>query len=216
MHLLTPSMRLCRLGLYSCVPGGKLGIFKGQTISASISAEVRAFSTLRPMGWLGGRVMPPFPFSLERYRSLVVGPNSCRAGCAGLLVQHEFSDSNSWTASTDVPPEELRWPPCTYWKLGWCRMLRVPVLVQRCGCLVVVNWYGVLCHTQYVHNVAWGKQWSGTTSIVCLCPLPTSSVQPLGWDWEPPCTESLVHWCASWRRGAIMLRYHMHHCTNIQ
>ena len=50
-NLLTPSMRLCLSGSYSCVPGGKLG----QTISASISAEARAPSTLRPTGWVGGR-----------------------------------------------------------------------------------------------------------------------------------------------------------------
>ena len=49
---LQPTMRLCLLGSYSCVPGGQLGIFKGQTISASISAAVRASSTLRPMGCL--------------------------------------------------------------------------------------------------------------------------------------------------------------------
>ena len=60
----------------------------------------------------------------------------------------------------------------------WCRMLWVPVLVQRCGCgQVVVNWYGMLCHTQYIHNLAWSEQWSSTASTVCLCPLPTSSVQ---------------------------------------
>ena len=121
----------------------------------------------------------------------------------GCQCRHEFSDSNSWTTSTDVPPKELRWPPCTYWRLGWCKMPRVPVLAQRCGCCqVVVNWYWMLCHKQYIRNQAWNKQWSGKASAVCLCPLPTSSVQPLGWDWEPPCTESLVHWCALWRRGA--------------
>ena len=60
----------------------------------------------------------------------------------------------------------------------------------------------MLCHTQYIHNLTWNEQWSGTASAVCLCPLPTSSVQALGWDWEPPCIESLVHWCALWRRGA--------------
>ena len=39
------------------------------------------------------------------------------------------------------------------------------------------------------------------STVVCLCPVPTSSVPPLGWDWEPPCTGSLTHWCVSWRRG---------------
>ena len=74
-------------------------------------------------------------------------------------------------------------------------------LVQLCGCCkVVVNWYWVLCHTQYVLNLAWGGRWCGTASLVCLCPIPTSSVQPLGWYWEPSCTGSIAHWCASWRR----------------
>ena len=122
----------------------------------------------------------------------------------GCQCRHEFSDSNSWTASTDALPKELRWPQCTYWRLGWCNMPRVPVLAQRCGCCqVVVNWYWMLCHTQCIHNLAWNEQWSGTASIVCLCPLPTSSVQPLGWDREPLCTEPSVHWCAPWRRGEI-------------
>ena len=45
-------------------------------------------------------------------------------------------------------------------------MLRVPVLVQRCGgCQVVVNWYGMLCHTQYIHNLAWGEQWTIQTTL---------------------------------------------------
>ena len=78
----------------------------------------------------------------------------------------------------------------------------VPVLAQHCGCCqVVINWYWMLCHTQYIHNLAWKEQWSGTASVACLCPLLTSSVQPLWWDWEPPCTEFLVHWCAPWRRA---------------
>ena len=46
------------------------------------------------------------------------------------------------------------------------------------------NWYWMLCHTQYIHNLAWNEQWSGTASAGILCLLPTSSVQPLGWDWE--------------------------------
>ena len=87
INWLTPSMRLCLSGSYSCVPGGKLGIFKVQSISVWISAEVRASSTLRPTGLVGGRVMPPFPFGLERYSSLEVGSNSCRKWCAGLSVQ---------------------------------------------------------------------------------------------------------------------------------
>ena len=107
----------------------------------------------------------------------------------GCQSRHEFSGSNSWTTSTDVPPKELGWPPCTNWRLGWCKMPRVPVLAQRSGCCqVVVNWYWMLCHTQYIHNLAWNEQWSGTASAVCLCPLPTSSVQPLGWDWAS------LHW----------------------
>ena len=79
MHLLTPSMRSCLMGSKSCVPGGKLGVLRGQTSSALISAEVMASSTLRPMGGAGGRVMPPLPFGLGAYKSLVVRSNSCRA-----------------------------------------------------------------------------------------------------------------------------------------
>ena len=60
---------------------------QGQTVSTSISAEVMASSTLRPMGCAGGRVIPPFPIGLGRYRSLVVGSNSCNAWCAVLSVQ---------------------------------------------------------------------------------------------------------------------------------
>ena len=91
----------------------------------------------------------------------------------GCQCRHEFSDSNAWTASTYVTLKELRWPLCTYWRLGWCRVLRVPVLVQYCGCCqVVVNWHGILCHTQCIHNLAWSEQWSGTASAVCLCPPP--------------------------------------------
>ena len=59
----------------------------------------------------------------------------------------------------------------------------------------------MLCHTQYIRNLALNEQSSGRASVECLCPLPTSSVQPLGWDWGPPCTGSLAHSCASWRRG---------------
>ena len=35
---------------------------------------------------------------------------------------------------------------------------------------------------------------------VTLSP-PTSNEQPLRWGWEPPCTVSLAHWCASWMWG---------------
>ena len=35
---------------------------------------------------------------------------------------------------------------------------------------------------------------------VTLSP-PTSNEQPLGWGWEPPCSVSLAHWCASWMWG---------------
>ena len=77
-------MRLCIFGSYSCVPGGKLGVLKGHTNSTSISAEVMVSSSFRPMGCVEGRVMPSLPFGLGRYRSLIVGSNSCRAWCAGL------------------------------------------------------------------------------------------------------------------------------------
>ena len=87
IHLLTPSMRLCLLRSYSCVPGGKVGVFRRQTISTSISAEVKASCTLGPIGCAGGRVIPLFLFGLGRYRSRVAGSNSCSAWCAGLSVQ---------------------------------------------------------------------------------------------------------------------------------
>ena len=80
-------MRLCLFGSYSCVPGGKVGVFRGQTVSMSITGDAMASSTLRPMGFARGRVIPPFPFGLGKYRSLVVGSNSCSAQCAGLSVQ---------------------------------------------------------------------------------------------------------------------------------
>ena len=44
-----------------------------------------ASSTLRPMGGVGGRVMP-LPFGLGAYKSLVVRSNSCRSWCAGLSM----------------------------------------------------------------------------------------------------------------------------------
>ena len=57
----------------------------------------------------------------------------------------------------------------------------VPVLIQCCRwSLIVAGWYLMLWHTQSNCNLAWNKQWSG---IVGLCPFPTSSVQPFGWDW---------------------------------
>ena len=60
----------------------------------------------------------------------------------------------------------------------------------------------MLSHTQCNRSPAWSEQWPGTASEVCLCLLPTSNEQPLQWGWEPPCTLSLAHWCASWMRGA--------------
>ena len=186
-------MRLCFFGSYSCVPGGKHGVLKGHTNSTSISAEVMASSSFRPMGWVEGRVMPPLPFGLGRYRSLIVGSNSCRAWCAGLSVQARVSDNNALTASTDVLPEELHWPPCTCWRLGWCRMPQVPVLLQHCGCYPVgVGRYLMLCHTQYIRSLAWIGQWPCIASGECLCPRPVSSVRPLGWGWGPSCTQSSV------------------------
>ena len=69
MHLLTPPMRSCLLGSQSCIPGGKLGVLRGQTNSALIYAEVMASSTLRPMGGAGDQVTPPLPFGLAAYKS---------------------------------------------------------------------------------------------------------------------------------------------------
>ena len=117
--------------------------------------------------------------------------------------RHEISDSNAWTALTDVPPKVLHWPLCTGWTLGWCRTLPVPVSIQSYGCCpVVVDQCLMLSQTQCNHSPAWSKRWPGTASEVCLCLLPTSNEQPTRWVWEPPCTLSSAHWCASWMRGA--------------
>ena len=86
-HLLTPSMRLYLAGSYSCVPSGKLGCLKGQLKSLLFSADVTAASTLRPMGRVGGPVMPPCPFVLGSFRSLVAWSKLCRAWCAGFSMQ---------------------------------------------------------------------------------------------------------------------------------
>ena len=187
-------MRLCLVGSYLCVPGGKLGCLKGQIKSTLISANATAASTLRPTGRVGGRDMPPRPFGLEAYRSLQFWSNfQCR---------HMFWDSNSWTALADVPPKERHRSQHTNWRLGWCRMLQVPVLIQCCGCCpVVTGWCSMLCHTRHNHSPAWSKWWPGTASGVCLGPLPTSSAQPLEGDSGPPCTVALTHWCVSWKRG---------------
>ena len=50
----------------------------------------------------------------------------------------------------------------------------------------------MLCHTQYIRNLALNEQSSGRTLVVCLCPLPTSNVKPFRWDWGPPCTNLLL------------------------
>ena len=60
------------LGSYPCVPGGKLGIPKGLTNSALISAKAMMTTMLTPKG----------PFGLGRYKSVVVGSNSYRTWCA--------------------------------------------------------------------------------------------------------------------------------------
>ena len=114
-----------------------------------------------------------------------------------------FSHSNALTACTNVPPKELRWPLCTGWILGWCRMPQMLVSIQSYQwCPIVVDWWLMLCHTQYIRNLAWNGQWPGTASGECLCPHHTSSVQPLWWDWGSPCTWSSAPWYASRRLGA--------------
>ena len=101
----------------------------------------------------------------------------------------KFSDSNAWTASTKVTPKGLRWLPCTYWRLGWCRMPQSPVLIQWCeNCLVVVGLCLMLCHTQCIRNLDWNKQWFSRAPVVCLCPL------PIGLDLGRLCAESLTNW----------------------
>ena len=82
----------------------------------------------------------------------------------GCQRRHEFSDSNAWIASTDVPPKEFHWPLCTGWRLGWYRMLPMPVSMQSCECCPVVNWYSMLCHTHCNRSLAWSVQWPGTAS----------------------------------------------------
>ena len=84
--------------------------------------------------------------------------------------RHEFSHSNAWTALTDVPPKELRWPLCTGWTLGWCRMLPMPVSVQRYECCpVVVGWCLMLCHTQCNHSQTWSDHSDEVESLLALC-----------------------------------------------
>ena len=66
----------------------------------------------------------------------------------------------------------------------WAGAKQVSVLFQPCGCcLVVVDWYLMLCQAQYICNLVWNGQWSGTASGEYLCLLPASSMQTLGWDW---------------------------------
>ena len=85
--------------------------------------------------------------------------------------RHGFSVSNAWSVLDGVPPKELRWPLCTGWRLGWCRTLPMPVLIQCCGCCpVVVDWCLMLCYTQCNHSPAWSAQWPGTASEVSLSP----------------------------------------------
>ena len=111
--------------------------------------------------------------------------------------KHEFSDNNARTALTGAPPKELRWPLCTGWTLGWCRMLPMLASIPSYGCCpVVVDQCFMLSHTQCNHSPTWSKQWPGTASEVGLGLLPTSNEQPLEWGWETPCTVSLAHWYA--------------------
>ena len=153
-------MRLCLSGLYSCVPGGKLGIFKGQTISASISAEVRASSTLRPTGWVGAESCHLFHLVWKDTDLLWLGQIHVGHDVLGCQCRHKSSDSNAWTASTAFTSKEFHWPLCTCWRLGWCKMHQVPVSVQHCGCCpVVVDWHLMLCHTQYICNLALSYLW---------------------------------------------------------
>ena len=116
----------------------KVGCPKGKDQFGIDLCRGHGFLYLRPTGGAGGRVMPPLPFGLGAYQSLVVRSNSCRAWYARLSM-HEFSHSNAWAAFTDVPPKELRWPLCTGWTLGWCRMLPTPVSIQSYECKLMVT-----------------------------------------------------------------------------
>ena len=95
-----------------------------------------------------------------------------------------------WISSNDVPPKELHWPLCRGWRLGWCRMLPMPVSMQSCGCCpVVTDWYFILCHTQYNHSPGWSEQWPGTASEVSP---PHFKERPLRWGSEPHCIVSQI------------------------
>ena len=84
-------------------------------------------------------------------------------------MQPKFSDINAWIDLTDVPPKEFRWPRCTGWSLGWCRMLPIPVsILSYVCCPVVVVQCSTLCHTQCNRSPAWREQWSGAASEVCF------------------------------------------------
>ena len=125
--------------------------------------------------WVGLRVGSCLLFHLAREDTDLLSLGQIHVGhdVPVCRCKHEFSDSNALTASTNVIPEELHWPPCTYWRLGWCRMLQVPVLLQHYGCYPVgVGRYLMLCHTQYIRNLAWIGQWPCTASGECLCPAP--------------------------------------------
>ena len=65
------------------------GSLLGQIKSTLISADATAASILRLTGRVGVWDVPPRPFVLGAYRSLVVWSNSCMALCAGFSMQEQ-------------------------------------------------------------------------------------------------------------------------------
>ena len=106
------------------------GALKGQTKSV-IFAEAMASSTLRPMGGVGVRVMPPLPLGLGTYRSLMVWSNSYRAWYAVVNAGTNFQivyGSGHETEAVLIPGFAIKiakpgnktasasWPdPCSFW-----------------------------------------------------------------------------------------------------
>ena len=57
-----------------------------------------------------------------------------------------------------------------------------------------------MCASKTIYRcIRWSGDWSNLHLSYCKH---TSKEQPLGWGWEPPCTVSSAHWCASWIRCA--------------
>ena len=83
---------ICTLLQLGCVSSDHIHVFQGESMVSSrgrpfLQQSLQMSELPLPWDqWVGCRVMLHFPFGLERYISLVVGSNSCRVRCAGLLV----------------------------------------------------------------------------------------------------------------------------------